>query len=211
MLIKQKKKTLYLSRNVDYLLRLHNIDIKNLSMQVGIPPATIARIRRADSNPTVATIEPLLDFFRVDMDTLLYIDMSKPEYQYKKQSGDFVYIPVVEMQDAKKNITTSKIIKFTGAAGITGKHVFGVNISTEALAPAFQNNSIVIIDPDLTPKESDYVLCCLENDPNLVFRQIFIDGSHYFFKPINPGFGEMKFYKKFNIIGVVIKSIGSYR
>ena len=89
--------------------------------------------------------------------------------------------------------------------------MFGVSITTNTLAPAFQNNSIVVIDPDLAPKESDYLLCCLGDDLNPVFRQIFMDGSQYFFKPINPGFGEMRFYETFTIIGIAIKSIGSYR
>lgn len=210
MFLKRKKKPSYLGKNIEYLLNLHNIDIKNLAIQTGIPAVTIARMRKNGSNPTISTLEPLLDFFRVDMDTLLYEDVSHPEYQVKKQTGDLVYIPVVEIANVK-NIKSSKIIKFIGAAGITSKHVFGVSIITNTLAPAFQNNSTVIIDPVLSPKESDYVLCCLDEDPTPVFRQVFMDGSQFFFKPINPSFGEMKLHKTFSIIGVVIKSIGSYR
>ena len=210
MFLERKKKALCLGKNIEYLLKLHNIDVKNLSIQTGIPAATIARMKVKGSNPTVSTIEPLLDFFRIDMDTLLYKDISNPEYQAKKKTGDLVYITVVQLKNAQ-NVKSSKIIKFIGAAGITNKHVFGVSITTNTLAPAFQNNSIVVIDPDLAPKESDYLLCCLGDDLNPVFRQIFMDGSQYFFKPINPGFGEMRFYETFTIIGIAIKSIGSYR
>lgn len=211
MIFKRQKKSQYLSGNINYLLKQHNIDIKNLSAQTGIPAATIARMRKKGSNPTISTIEPLLDFFRVDMDTFLYKDMLDPEYQYKKQCGQFAHIPIVKIEDISNSINTSKVVKFVGAAGITGEKVFGVNITTEALAPAFQNNSIVIIDPDLNPKEGDYVLCRLEKDDKPVFRQIFIDGSKCFFKPINPDFGEIRYCKHFDIIGVVIKSIETYR
>lgn len=210
MFLARKKKALQLGKNIEYLLRLHNIDIKNLAIQTGIPPATISQMKLEKSNPTVATLEPLLDFFRIDMDALLYKDISHPDYQKKKKTGDLVYIPVVELKHAK-NVKSSKILKFIGAAGITNKNVFGISIETDTLAPAFQNNSIVIIDPELLPKESDYVLCCLGDDPNPVFRQLFMDGSQHFFKPINPGFGEMKFYETFTILGIVIKSIGSFR
>lgn len=210
MLLKRKKKPSCLGKNIEYLLKLHNIDIKNLAIQTGVPAATIARMRQKNSNPTISTLEPLLDFFRVDIDDLLYKDISHPEYQIKRQTGDLVYIPVIEMANVK-DVKSSKIITFIGAAGITNKQVFGVPIMTNTLAPAFQNNSIVIIDPVLSPKESDYVLCCLDEDPIPVFRQVFMDGSQYFFKPINPGFGEIKFHQRFDVIGVVIKSIGSYR
>lgn len=209
MFLARKKKALYLGKNIENLLKLHQIDIKNLSIQTGIPITSIVRMKNGH-NPNVSTVEPLLDFFRIDMDTLLYKDISHSDYQEKKKMGDLICIPVVELKDAK-NIKSSNVLKFIGAAGITNKNVFGISITTNILAPAFQNNSIVIIDPDLVPQESDYVLCCLDEDPNPVFRQIFMDGSLHFFKPINPGFGEMKLYETFTILGIVIKSIGSFR
>lgn len=209
MFLARKKKTLYLGKNIENLLKLHQIDIKNLSIQTGIPITSIARMKNG-YNPNVSTVEPLLDFFRIDMDTLLYKDISHSDYQNKKKMGDLICIPVVELKDAK-NVKSSNVLKFIGAAGITNKNVFGISITTNILAPAFQNNSIAIIDPDLVPKEGDYVLCCLDEDPNPVFRKIFMDGSLHFFKPINPGFGEMKFYETFTILGIVIKSIGSFR
>ncbi|CAM4459777.1 MAG: hypothetical protein LEGION0403_FIIPPAGN_01320 [Legionella sp.] len=81
------------------------------------------------------------------------------------------------------------------------------------MAPAFQNNSIVILDPDLTPVDGDYVLCKFNEEQNTtpVFRQVFIDGNDFYFKPINPGFGDMKHFEEFSILGVVIKSIETYR
>lgn len=210
MFLAKKKKELYLGKNIEHLLKLHNIDIKNLSIQTGIPPATISQIKLEKNSPRVVTLEPLLDFFRIDMDTLLYKDISDSDYQEKKKMGDLICIPVVELKNAK-NVKSSNVLKFIGAAGITNKNVFGISITTNILAPAFQNNSIAIIDPDLVPQESDYVLCCLDEDPNPVFRQIFMDGSLHFFKPINPGFGEIKLYETFTILGIVIKSIGSFR
>lgn len=181
-------------------------------MAIGVPAATIARMRREGVNPTVASLEPLLDFFRIDMDTLLYKDISCPEYQSRKKSGNLVHVPVSTIEDIRIGLTSnSKISKFVGSAGITSENVFGIEIGTDALAPAFQNKSIVIIDPDISPKEGDYVLCCLDNDKTPVFRQIFIDGSNHYFKPINPGFGEMRHVKNFEIKGVVIKSIESFR
>lgn len=207
-----KMKKCRLGENLDFLLKKHEIDIKNLAMAIGVPASTIARIRR-QGNPTVATLEPLLDFFRVDMDSLLYADMSHQAYQAKIRSGKLTHIPVFELADVKRDRkvwASSKVSQFVGASGITGKHVFGIHIRTQSLAPAFCNNSIAILDPDLEPREGDYVLCYLDDEAP-VFRQIFIDGNQRFFKPVNPGFGDMQAHKKFKIAGVIIKSIESYR
>lgn len=213
MSVKIKQRKCRLGENLDYLLKQYGMDIKNLSIAAGVPASTITRIRR-QGNPTIATLEPLLDFFRLDMDSLLYADMSDPDYQQRKQSGKLTHLPVYSLEDIKRGLDkmkSAKISKFVGAAGITGERVFGVHITTQSLVPAFRKNSIAIVDPDLLPKEGDYVLCCFDGDETLVFRQVFMDGKHYFFKPVNPEFGEMKSYKKFEIIGVIIKSIESYR
>ena len=211
MLVKEKTKKKFLGNNITYLLKLHKIDIKNLAIATGLPAATIARIRREGSNPTLASLEPLADFFRVPMSSLLYDDMSHTDYQIKKSAGNLVHIPVIAMKDINKWPIKSKITTFVGAAGISGKNVFGVRLTTAALAPAFQENSILVVDPDLKVKESDYVICTLNKDPNPVIRQLFSDGGNYFFKPINPGFGEMQLCNKFKILGVIIKSIENFR
>lgn len=209
---KKGKKALFLSSNLTYLLTQHSLDIKNLSIETGVPAATLARLRRDGSNPTLSSIEPLLDFFRVDMDAFLYEDMSDPNYQDRKKMGDLVPISVYTLEEIASGRENAKVLKFIGAAGITGENAFGISINSDALAPAFQSNSIIIIDPNLKPVEGDYVLCCLGSGEEApVFRQIFIDGNAYYFKPVNPGFGEMRHYEFYKILGVVIKSIESYR
>lgn len=212
MTLKKRKKPLFLGINLDYLLAQFGLDIKSLSAETGVPPATIARMRKKGSNPTISSLEPLLDFFRVDMDSLLYEDMSSDTYKNKKAIGNLTYVPIVALHEAHHDRRHTKISKIIGAAGITGKDVFGIDINSDGLAPAFQNNSTVIIDPELKPVEGDYVLCVLGDEQEApVFRQVFMDGKNLYFRPVNPGFGDMKHYEKYHIIGVIIKTIESYR
>jgi SOS-response transcriptional repressor LexA len=210
-MLKTRKKTSFLGKNLDLLLGQHNIDLKNLSMSTGVSVPTIIRMKRNDSNPTVSSLEPLLDFFRVDAESFLYEDMSTPGYQQKQRLGSLIPIPIYLLQEISSGELKAKVTHFIGAAGITSENIFGVRVNGDALTPAFQNNSIVLIDPDLEPREGDYVLCCLGEDKMIVFRQLFIDGKDCFFKPINPGFGGMKQHDNYKILGVIIKSIESYR
>lgn len=213
MMTNKGKKHLFLGKNLNYLLAQNTLDIKNLSVETGIPAATLARLKRDGGNPTLSSIEPLLEFFRVDINTFLYEDMSDPAYQTRKKMGDLVSISVYSLEETGARRPHAKVSTFIAAAGVSGPNVFGVSINSDTLAPAFQNNSIVIIDPDLKPVEADYVLCTLGNSPDAlpVFRQLFIDGHDYYFKPVNPGFGEMKHYDQYTILGVIIKSIETWR
>lgn len=210
---KKGKKAQFLSKNLTYLLNQYTIDIKSLSIETGVPAATIGRLKKDGNNPTLSSIEPLLDFFRITMDEFIYEDLSNTNYQKRKKMGDLVHISIYSLEEIVKGQKNAKVLKFIGAAGITGENVFGILINSDALVPAFQSNSIIIIDPNLKPVEGDYVLCSLgtgEKDIP-VFRQIFIDGNDYYFKPVNPGFVDMKHYEDYKILGVVIKSIESYR
>lgn len=212
-MIDNEKKPLFLGKNLNFLLAQNALDIKHLSVATGIPTATLSRLRRDGGNPTLSSIEPLLDFFRIDINAFLYEDMSDPVWQNRKKMGQLIQVPVYSLEDIGMGRKDVHVLTFISAAGITGPNIFGITINSDTLAPAFQNNAIVILDPDLKPMEADYVLCTLgrANDVTPVFRQLFIDGSDYYFKPINPGFGEMKHYDQYNILGIVIKSIESYR
>lgn len=210
-MLKIRKKSSFLGKNLDFLLAQHKLDLKNLSVSTGVSVPTIVRMKRRNSNPTISSLEPILEFFRVDAHSFLYEDISTHEYQQKQKLGDLIPIPVYSLQEVLSGEAKAKVTHFIGAAGITSKNTFGVNVNGDSLAPAFQNNSIVLIDPDLKPGERDYVLCLLGDDKTVYFRQLFIDGKDFFFKPINPGFGDMKHYDSYKILGVVIKSIETYR
>lgn len=206
----EKTKPIYLSKNINYLLNINKIDVKNLSMATGLPPATISRLRRSDTNPTISSLMPLASFFRVDMDALLFKDLSDRSNQINRSLGELVHIPVIAMEELDKWPCKSIIERFVGAAGIPNDNVFGVMVDSNALAPIFQSKSILIIDPDIPPKEGDYVICYLDGDKKAKFRQVFTDGNSWFFKPLNPKFGEIKQHADFKITGTIIKSLWKF-
>lgn len=45
MFLARKKKASQLGKNIEYLLKLHNLDIKNLAIQTGVHPATISQMK----------------------------------------------------------------------------------------------------------------------------------------------------------------------
>lgn len=204
-----KKRLLH--KNLHYLLSNHKIDIKTLSMSSGVPVATITRMKKEDNNPTIATVEPIADFFRIEINDLLYEDMGSDDYQQRAALGKIRYLKVVNLADIKKWPFENDAEIMIGTVGDLSKYTFGIKIDTDSMRPLFYKNSILILDQKVEAKDSDYVLCQLEESPVPVLRQFFVDGSTYFFKPINPDYGNLVMIKTFKILGVVIKSIEQYR
>ncbi len=206
-----KRKKRFLHRNLDFLLSKFKVDTKTLSLETGIPLPTIFRIKREDNNPTLSTIEPIADFFRVDLHDLLYEDISSDEYQNKKKMGEIQYIPVMKLGEIKAWPINFNAKLYVGTVGNLSNKSFGIEIDTDSLNPIFYKSSIVIIDPTVDAKDMDYIFCTIGNDKIPLFRQYFAEGNNYFLKPINPHYGEMAPIKKFCTIGVVISSIENYR
>lgn len=203
-------KAIFLAKNLNFLLGLHKIDMKNLSAATNLPYATIAQIKKTGANPTISSLSPLAEFFRVDIDTLLFQDMTDKHYQSKKRAGELIHIPVMTLSEVKNYPCKTVLEKFIGAAGITNENVFGISIETDSLLPYFRPDSVVIVDPDAKPKNCDIVVCYLDDSTEPTFRQLLIDGSDYFFNPIHPSLGQAKQHEKFKIIGTVIKSLWGF-
>lgn len=205
------KKKRFLHQNIAFLLKKFNIDTKILASETGIPLPTLFRIKREDNNPTLGTVEPIADYFRVDLHDLLYEDIATSEYQCKMKMGEIQYIPVMKLGKVKIWPIHFDAHLHIGTTGNLSKNSFGIETDTDSLNPVFYKNTIAIIDPEVTPKDMDYIFCTIGNDKAPIFRQYFSEGSQSFLKPINPNYGEMIAVKKFNTIGVVIKSIENYR
>lgn len=207
-LVKRKR---YLHTNLNHLLNEHDLDIQALSDKTGVPIATIFRMKKEDNNPTLSSLEPLTEYFKIELNDFLYVDISSEVYQKKKAVENVQYIPVTNLADIKKwPIQHDKKI-YVGTNGDLSKASFGILINTNSMAPIFYANTVLVVDPNVTEKDNDYIFCQLKNDSTPVLRQLFIDGNNYFFKPINPGYGEMIHITKFTILGVIMKSIEHYR
>ena len=207
----KNKVTGNLSRNLSFLLKQQGIDIKTLAAATNLPPATISRMKSGESNPTVASLLPLVKFFKISIDTLLYEDLSSHKNKTKSSASNLTQVPMYEIGKDGLMQNRNKIIRFVSSIGLQSKNCFAMDIQTEALSPVFRYGCTIIIDPDLDAHDGDYILCMLKDDPIPVFRGVLIDGSSYFLKPINPNFGDIIHATDFKVLGVIVKSISTFR
>lgn len=205
------QKTSFLIKNLEYLLASHNIDLKNLAAATGVPAPTLSRIKRQSANPTIATLEPLLEFFRVELDALLYEDLSSFEYQQKQSAGKLAHLPLVALSDEIQIDSLRNTKRFINCAGVNEESTIAIEVDSLALNPTFQKGTTLLIDTTLSPRIGDFVLCQLGSSTKALIRQYFEEPDGVYFKPLNPELGQIKSYETFQILGVLIKSIESFR
>lgn len=209
---KFKNRKRHLHTNIDYLMSCEMLDVPALSERTGVPVATIFRMKRYDNNPTLSSIEPIAEFFGIDLNDLLYEDIQSDEYQAKNLSEETIkYIPVIELANVKKWPMNINAKVYVGTAGNIDDKSVGLKIDTSSFVPVFYEGTIVIVDPKVEARDGDYVLCEINKEDVPVLRQVFIDGKKFFFKPINPNYGSLEQIIDFKVLGVVVRSIENYR
>lgn len=204
----KEKKTNHLSENIDFLLRKENLDIKNLAILTGVPAPSISRLKREGANPTISTLEPISSYFEVDIQSLMYSNLSNSSFILPREAT--ADIPIYSMDDfSMKSPVVNDHISVSGVN--TSHNLFGLKVRSDSLKPVFNKGAIVIVDPQLSPQEGDYALCTVgENEPP-VFRQVFLDGKRVFFRSVNPMFNGGMVEQEYSIIGVIIRSIEQFR
>jgi transcriptional regulator with XRE-family HTH domain len=200
----KNKTSNFLSSNIDFLLRKEKLDVKNLSLLTGIPAPSISRLKKEGVNPTLSTLKPISDYFEVDMESLVYTDLSNENAQFRKDEQ--LSIPILSLDGF--NLDSPTVLEHISLSGIEASHnIVGVRVNSESLKPIFRKNTIAIIDTTITAQEGDYVLCAFNQHSPVVFRQVFFEGEKKLFRPIGNVLHDGQLETDYTIVGVVIKAV----
>lgn len=172
-----------LAENLRTLLDSRNLNPNQLGQVLGIPTMTIRRILSGETtDPRISTVKTISDFFNISVDKMIdedattlfskSLDVSKP-----------VFVPILDWKSAGESnsnvnmdLTNWKEWQpLSLAEGDTiGRKAFALE-SRPTMYPRFPQGSILIIDPDLVPKDGDIVLIKLKKDNELTLRELKID------------------------------------
>ncbi len=209
--LNQVKKIKHLNQNLKFLIHEFDIELEDLSLETGLSIPTIHKLKHGNVNPTLNTLESLADFFRVDVESLLYDDMASANYREKKYQGNLSYLPLIDLKNVENWKNKSHTIKLIASAGVDQKNCFCIQLNSDLMMPVFKNKSIIIVNTVITVNQGDYILCKLENENSGVIRQVFFEGTSFFLKIINNVYIEKIDFDKFKILGVIIKSVENFR
>ncbi len=199
-----------LKNNLKYLIKKYNIDNETLAKCTGLSLATIASLRTRSNNPTVLTLQMLADFFNLTIDELINHDCSQFDTINSAIKKNIV-VPIINLDmvsqwpiNADRILSESNDVVTT--TGNVSNFCYALRIDNEVLMPQYRKNTILIVDPNKKVADSNLVIVSF-NCQKPTYRQVFIDADTLYFKPLNPDFGSMQYYKEYKVHGVIVRAI----
>ena len=99
---------------------------------------------------------------------------------------------------------------------LKGKRLFALKVKNDCMEPEFMHGDIIIVDPDVSWENGDYVVARLNHDDEATFKQLKIYKNKIVLHPLNYPvfddirFGKKDFDKKVTIIGKVVEKKKRY-
>ncbi|MEL4241170.1 helix-turn-helix domain-containing protein [Shewanella xiamenensis] len=87
-------------------------------------------------------------------------------------------------------------------------NTFVLKVQGISMEPTFRDGDLIFVDPEVEWRHGAYVVARLNDQNEATFKQLVIEGSHKFLKPLNPNWPEQLIPINGNceIVGVVIFS-----
>lgn len=95
--------------------------------------------------------------------------------------------------DAEQWIATTVTVK---------RHTYALRVEGDSMEPKFPHGAIIIVEPEDEPRNGSYVIV-RQNGSDATFKQLVIDGSNTYLKPLNDRYPIMQMRDDAIICGVV--------
>jgi SOS-response transcriptional repressor LexA len=206
-----------LNEILNRLMFQRRIRTAELARRINIPQPTLSRIMSGiTNNPHIASLKSIADFFDLTVDQLKglqpipWLDPKSPE------SAGWTKIPMLTYEEARRwaedkiDVSENDAL-FTDAK--VGSRAYALTVKDASMEPQFSKDTILIIDPDKTPKDRSFVIAIIENYAEVIFRQLLIDGPYQYLKPVSPDFDKFKMMLLGNndkISGVLVQARRDY-
>ncbi|MDP3559382.1 MAG: LexA family transcriptional regulator [Legionellaceae bacterium] len=201
-----------IAENLRYLMQHKKTTETKVAQDLNIPVMTVRRLLSGETtDPRVFTLKTIADYFNVSVDTLIDAGAAASS-KFIGQSTP-LFIPVFDWEAARNrnNIDLKKWQNWIPVTIGKDEKISGRSFALESrpsMYPRFQQGSIFIFDPDLTPSDGDFVLVNLRENNELTLRELFIDPPEWQLHPVIQGAPILSFSKEeHEIIAVVFLTL----
>lgn len=199
---------------LSYLMKEQGLTSAELARLTGVLQPVVYRIASGETdNPKIGTLIPIANHFGISINQLVGIDTERKDKEsYSKPSlmSKWSEIPIIEWNQLTllPDLKNTKFENHLIVHDTVGPTSFALQLIDTTLSPKFPAGTILVFDPDVRPKNLDFVLAHLSNQ-EITFKQLLVDGSDIYLKPLNPDLRTVfiEDRSKLKISGVLVKAI----
>ncbi|MDF2529949.1 MAG: repressor protein, partial [Gammaproteobacteria bacterium] len=182
-----------------------------------VPQPTIQRIvAGTTSRPHISSLEPIANFFSITVDQLKGLEpIPWLNPSNSNQNNSFHNVPILNWNEVEGWLDLEKEQRpdFITDSIITdanvGDKAYALVIKDASMEPVFSIGTTIIVDPDKEPKDRRYVVVKLGSYPEAILRQLIIDMSDRYIKPLSPDLVQFKMHlldENDRICGILVQA-----
>lgn len=205
-----------IKNSLEILTEMHGISESDLCKEIKISQATLWRLLNENTDPRASTLTAIASYFQITVDQLLGNQPIMKTSSGVVDKSTTVYLPVFSLAKTSElikmldKVVPSNWSKWVDVEPSIKKTCFAVEVAGDSMWPDFTEGTLIIVDPSLTPKHRNYVLCQPHKTNELLFRQYIEERDEKFLKPINYVYKTIPLQKKDTILGVIIQSRNTF-
>ena len=193
------KHYLNLGKILQKLLYDKRINVSALAREVELPVPTVHRLVTGKSTrPYRSSLQPIADYFGIEVDQLLG---EKPLPLSEETGVEVLHPSLSEMHvsyvsfvpweklHSRDEVNQKEKIPYIGQVS---SEAFATTMPDTSMEPFIQRESILIFDPATEPVDRSCILVKLQETGSYTLRQILIDASNKYLKPLNPDLSSFK-------------------
>lgn len=190
-----------------------NLTESELARRTGIGQPVVHRIASGETdNPKVATLRPLANFFALSISQLIGDEPLPPNRlpgSFNASAHSLAYLPLLTWEQALEwpnLVTRSPTTTMVATDQAVSAQAYALVVKDNTMEPHFPEGTLLIVDFALQPENRDYAIVHLDGQKLPTFKQVLIDGSSVYLKPLNPDFKALPIDKNHRFLGVVIQT-----
>jgi SOS-response transcriptional repressor LexA len=195
------------------LLQKRNLSESELSRRTGVCQPVIHRMASGETdNPKIETLRPIARYFSISLDQLVGDAPLTSEYVFHVEQELF-NLPLISPQDAalwpenKQDIVATLVqtdVKISDLA-------YAIRLKDSTMYPMFPDGTLLIIEPKESYNHRDFVIARIKNQPQVLFKQLLLDGADQYLKSVNADYPPIKINPSDKILGVMLQARIDFR
>lgn len=203
--ILNKSNNLFLAQTLtDLIERESKLTPAALARKLGIPTNKITRILNGDvTDPKASTLLQIANYFGISIEQLLGMRPMVQEETSGAQAAATHSVPIYELSSPMKK--TKKWHQWISNE-IAGEY-YALAIDTDLYEPTFPQNSLLIVNSNITADDRSYIVVTKINHPKYCsIKKYVLEGDQIYLYPINPKLQVEVFDENFYTIeGVILE------